>query len=107
MPKKDGSMTKAEAKKEVQKLIVQAEGILAEAGKLMDEHQFSVNFMDQSYFPRNLDLVPYDDGQEEEPEEAWQLMKPKSKDIDWMYFYRDSYQHLAGEWKTSSQWRDC
>src|SRR5690606_31317812 len=60
------NMTKAQAKKEVQKLLAQAEGLLEEAGRLMDEHQFTADFMERNYFPRGMVLKPYDDSDSDE-----------------------------------------
>lgn len=101
-------MTKAQAKKEVQKLLTQAEGLLDDAAKLMDEHQFTTTFMDRVYFPRNMQLVTYDDGQEEdESDDGYTLMRPKDDDMSWMYFYRSDYDWLAGEWKSSSEYKSC
>lgn len=93
-------MTKAQAKKEVQKLLAQAEGLLEEAGKLMDEHQFTATFMERNYFPRGMVLKQYEEGYSE-------YVYPEADGMDWMVFYSGNARWLEGTWKSSSEWKDC
>lgn len=101
-------MTKDEAKLHVQKLLAQAEGLLQEAGKVMDEHQFSTQFMDRTYFPQGMKLKAYDDEDPDVDLDEVHVTPDSDEDsLSWMCFYGGDYQWLAGEWKSSSEYGNC
>lgn len=47
-------MTKEQAEKEAQRLLEEAHSLIGQAERLMDEHRFSMSFLDRDYCPREL-----------------------------------------------------
>lgn len=56
-------MTKQEAQKEAQRLLEEAFAMVGQAQSLMDEHRFSMNFLDREYCPRHLTEEEIEGGQ--------------------------------------------
>lgn len=97
MPKKDGTMTKAEAQKEVQKILKQAKGLLDDAAKIMDEYGFTAQFLGVDYIPNGLEYPDDDDDRRyDEPPLGFYFEEGK-----------EAYERWAGEWMPSSHWRGC
>jgi hypothetical protein len=56
-------MTKYEAQREAQRLFEEAYALVSQAQSLMDEHRFSMDFMEKEYCPKNLTEDEIEDGQ--------------------------------------------
>ncbi len=100
--------TKAQAQKEVQALLDQAMGLLAEAGKVMrprakacatkdmDRHKFTVQFMGLDYMVRHK----YEHEEAADGNNPFGFYFEINDDADYDKYY-------AGSWMPSSQWRGC
>lgn len=68
LARKTKKMTKEEAKKKAQELLTQANELVSAAEKIMDEHRFSLPFLDKDYCPRNLTKDEVESGESEDGE---------------------------------------
>ncbi len=83
-------MTKEDAQKKVQENVAKITELMKESEKLMDEHGFTAYVGDMKYMPRG---ATFDD-------EGYSGQAN-------IYLYGRDYEWMAGEWMTSSQWKDC